>query len=359
MLMKNLLFGLISLCVTSSLWGKTFVYVSESKDRTIAVYSFDENNGDLERVGELEVSGAVGPLWPSHDQTKLYASVRGSSEFVTAAIDPESGLLTQIGVAPSAGSAAYIYPDKTGNWLLGAYYGEGLASVSKIENGIVTGPPIQVFETGKKAHCIQTSPDNRFAFVPHPVDLNKVHQFKFDAVSGTLTNNDPQKMDGKEGAGPRHIQFHPNGRWAYVVNEQEKSVTHCLYDPVRGTLRKAGTVSTLPPDYDEPGGSCADIEISSDGRFVYASNRGHNSIAILQIDPATGALTWLGAEPTAEIPRSFNLMPGEKFLVAAGQKSHELVVYRRDAESGLLEKLKTYPCGNAPAWVLGMRWDIK
>lgn len=353
----KILSGLTTLFLAPFLFAETFIYVSESKDKTIAVYSFDETTGDLERVGDFEVSGAVGPLWPSQDQTKLYASVRGSSEFVTAAIDPETGLLTQIGVAPSAGSAAYIYPDKTGNWLLGAYYGEGLASVSKIENGVVTGPPIQVFETGKKAHCIQTSPDNRFAFVPHPVDLNKVHQFKFDAATGTLTNNDPMKMDGKEGAGPRHIQFHPNGKWAYVVNEQEKSVTHCLYDADTGTLTKAETVSTLPPDFDEPGGSCADIEVSLDGRFVYASNRGHNSIAILRIDQATGDLTWLGAEPTAEIPRSFNLMPGEKFLVAAGQRSHELVVYRRDVESGLLERLKTYPCGNAPAWVLGIRWD--
>ncbi|MDF1815665.1 MAG: lactonase family protein [Verrucomicrobiales bacterium] len=355
--MKFLSLAALLVFTSSVCFGKTFIYISEGKDKRIAVYSLDETNGGLKRVGALDCNGAPGCLWAIADRSKLYASIRSASEFATLAVDSETGLLTHISSAPSAGSAAYIYPDKSGHWLLAAYYGEGLATVSKIVDGVVTGAPVQTFETGKKAHCIQTSPDNRFAFVPHPVDLNKVHQFKFDAETGKLTNNDPKKMDGAEGAGPRHIQFHPNGKWAYVVNEQAKSVTHCLYDAEKGTLSRKDTVSTLPDDWAEPKGSCADIEISADGKFVYASNRGHDSIAMFRVDQESGALTSLGQAPTAKTPRSFNLMPGEKFLVAAGQGSGELVVYERNAETGLLKELQRYSCGKGPAWVVGLKLD--
>jgi len=348
----------------------TFVYVSESKDKKIAVFSLDEKNGDLTRVGEIEMSGAPGCLALSPDRKKIYASIRTGPEFATLEIDPETGLLKNLGAAPAAGSAAYIYPDKTGKWLLAASYGEGNVSVSKIVNGTVTGKPIQVVETGKKAHCIQTDPANKFVFTPHAGELNKVEQFKFDATTGKLESNDPPHLDGAEGAGPRHMQFHPNQKWAYLVNEQDKSVTHCDYDAATGLLTKRKTLSTHPEGWDEKG-SCADIEISGDGKFVYASNRGHNSIAGFSIDQETGELTSLGQTPTADTPRSFNLIENgetfgivagkaqysknaEIFVVAAGQKGNELVVYRRDEKTGALTKLKSYPCGQSPAWVLGV-----
>ena len=121
---------------------------------------------------------------------------------------------------------------------------------------------------------------------------------------------------------------------------------------------KTSAVSTVPKEF-ETTGSCADIEISADGRFVYASNRGHDSIAVFSIDEKSGELKSLGQTPTQKTPRSFNLIPGdgEVFLVAAGQRSDKLVVYRRNPESGGLKILKTYDCGKSPAWVLGVKLD--
>ncbi|MCB1063093.1 MAG: lactonase family protein [Verrucomicrobiae bacterium] len=334
----------------------TVVYVSESKDNRIAVFSLDESSGDLTRLGETPMEGAPGCLAVSTDQKFLYAAVRSASQFATLAIHPDTGLLTPVGTSPAVGSAAYVFPDRTGNWLLGAYYGEGLVSVSRIADGVVTGEPVCVLDIGKKAHCIQTDPANHFAFCPHPVDLNRVDQFRFDEKTGQLSLNDPPAMIAGENHGPRHLQFHPNGKWVYVVNEQGKSVTLCDYDAEKGTLAMRQTLSTHPSDWDNTQGSCADIEISADGRFVYASNRGHDSIAAFAIDQSNGELTSLGQTPTEKTPRSFNLIPGgETFMVAAGQGSAKLVVYRRDPKSGAISPLKTYDCGQSPAWVMGLK----
>lgn len=340
-----------------SLSGKTVVYVSESGDKKIAAFELDEATGDLKRMDEVDVGGAPGCLALSGDGKHIYAAVRTIKGFATLSVNRRTGLLTKVGTAPAAGSAAYVYPDKTGKWLLAAYYGEGLASVSRIVNGIVKGEPVSVIEAGKKAHCIRTDPANRFAFVPMPVDLNRVSQFKFDATNGKLEWNEPPAMVAGEGHGPRHLQFHPNGKWVYVVNEQQRSVTLCDYNSKLGTLKMRQTLSTVPKDWLKKD-SCADIEISADGRFVYASNRGHDSIATFSINQKTGDLKSLGQTPTEKTPRSFNLIPGgEKFLVAAGQGSAKLVVYRRDAKTGALKALKTYDCGKSPAWVMGVKLD--
>lgn len=356
--MKSIILAtLMTVLSMSQSYAGTFVYVSESQDNRIGIFSLDEKTGELSRVAEVDFEGSPGCLCLSPDKTRLYAIIRSRSEFATLSVDPETGMLTQLSSAPSAGSAAYIYQDKTGDWLLAAYYGEGLVTVSKIKNGEVVGKPVQRIVTGQKAHCVQTDLSNNYAFVPHAGELNKVQQFRFDAAKGRLAFNDPAQLRGAKGAGPRHMQFHPNGKWAYLVNEQSKSVTHCLYNAKKGTLKKQQTVSTHPDGWDISSGSCADIEISSDGRFLYASNRGHDSIAQFKINQDSGELTPLGQVSTEKTPRSFNLIPGvENFLVAAGQGSNKLVVYRRDTTTGLLSSLKTYECGKSPAWVLGVKF---
>lgn len=350
----------LDLTLPLSTLARTVVYVSEGKDNQIAIYSFDESSGALERRGEVPLEGSPGCLWPSPDGKLLYASVRSASQFATLAIDPETGGLKLLGTAPAQGSAAYVFPDHTGRWLLAAYYGDGLVSVSPIdEDGIVRQPAHDVHEVGKKAHCIQIDPSNRFAFCPHTGELNQVDQFRFSADTGKLTFNTPPVMKGGEGHGPRHLQFHPNGKWVYLVNEQGKSVTRCDFDPDSGTLTRRETLSTVPEGWDPTSGSCADIEISADGRFLYASNRGHDSIAMFAIEEESGKLTSLGQEPTEETPRSFNLVPGpdseEHYVIAAGQRANRLVVYRRDTETGKLNALERYDSGSGPSWVLALR----
>lgn len=352
----NFLIGFGIASIFTGLFADTVVYVSESKDKKIAVYSIDESSGNLARIGEVEFEGSPGCLSVNHANSKLHASIRSIPALDSLSISPDDGSLQKLASRPAPGSAAYIYLDTTENWLLSACYSEGLVAVSRVTNGVVAGDPQSILVIGKKAHCIQTDPANRFAFTPQPVDLNQIVQMKFDAEKGVLTMNDPPAMKAGEGDGPRHLQFHPNGKWVYAVNEQGKSVTLCDYDADAGNLTMRQTLSTVPDNWDKSVGSCADIEISADGRFVYASNRGHNSIAMFSINPTDGTITSLGQAATGEIPRSFNLIEGdEKFVVAAGQKSNDLTVYRRDIESGLLTKLKTYECGNSPAWVVGVK----
>ena len=352
--MKYLLIALF--LVAPMVRAGTVVYISEGGDNRIAVYALDEEAATLSRKGELLLDGAPGALAFSGDGKWIYAAVRSEKKFATLAIDPATGLLSIAATVAAAGNPAYVHPDATGRWLLAAYYGEGLVSVSPInEKGLVVEEPVQVLDIGPKAHCIRTDPANRFAFTPHPMDLNCVDQFRFDATTGELALNDPPTMPGGENAGPRHLKFHPNGKWAYVVNEQGKSVTFCHYDAEKGLLTKQQTLSTHPKDWYADSGSCAEVKISEDGRFVYASNRGHESIASFTIDPESGRLAELERVPTEKTPRSFDLMPGGRFVVVAGQGEGKLALYRRDPETGRLTRAQTLDCGKSPAWVMGRR----
>jgi len=355
--MKSLL--PLFLLLASLAWaGPTVLYVSEGGDKRIAVYALDEATGELTRKSALDLPAAPGSLAISHDRTRLFAAVRSARQFASIAVDRATGALANPVLSEPSTNAAYVHVDKTGQWLFAASYGEGVVTLSRIKNGVVDGAPVVTLETGKKAHSIQVDPANRFAFVPHVGELNKVEQLRFDAAAGTLTPNTPPSMPGGEGQGPRHMQFHPNGRWAYFVNEQGKSVTLCDYDAKAGTLKIRQTVSTVPPDWDKTKGSCADIHVSADGRFAYASNRGHDSLAVFSIHPDSGELTSLGQTPTEKTPRSFCLVPGgEKYVVSAGEGSHRLVVYRRDAKTGALTPLNTYDCGKGPAWVLAVKFE--
>lgn len=336
--------------------GSTIIYVSESGEKRIAVWSLDDASGELTRQSETALPGAPGSLSMSPDRKHLYASVRSAKQFATLDIEAKTGALSNPTMADAGFNAAYVYADKTGRWLLAASYSEGVVGVSAIKDGRVTGTPVCTLTTGLKAHSIQTDAANKFAFVPHVGELNKVDQLRFDAATGQLTLNTPPHLPGGDGEGPRHFAFHPNGKWAYFVNEQGKSVTLCDYDADKGTLKSRQSVPTVPEDWRTKG-SCADIHISADGRFVYASNRGHDSLAMFSVNAQTGELTSLGQAPTEKTPRSFALVSGDRFVIAAGETSHKLIVYRRDAQSGLLTPLKTYACGKGPAWVMGVKLE--
>lgn len=356
-LITGLLLSSSAAVLSSTSASPTVLYVSESGDKRIAVYSMDENTGDLTRVGAVGMPGAVGSLAMSPDRAHLHAAVRSTKEFATLMVDRDTGLLSDPVVNSAGMSAAYLQVDQTGRWLLGAAYSEGVVTLSRITDGVVVGPPLQTIETGKKAHSIYLDAANRFVFVPHVGELNKVEQFRFDPIAGKLESNTPPSMAGAPGQGPRHMAFHPNGRWAYLVNEQGQSVTLCDYNPDTGTLTIRQTISTTPEDWDKSTGSCADIHLSADGRFAYASNRGHDSLAVFSIHPDSGELKSLGQTPTEKTPRSFCLMPGDNFLVAAGQGADRLIVYRRDSATGELTPLKTYDCGKSPAWLLGVKFE--
>ena len=193
-------------------------------------------------------------------------------------------------------------------------------------------------------------PSNRFVFVPH-TRPNLIFQFTFDEKAGSLTPSSLPKVSTAENTGPRHLGFHPERPFVYFDNEQGSSVTAFKLDESDGTLTAFQTLSTLPRDF-KGRNTCADLELTPCGRFLYAANRGHDSIAGFSVDADTGKLTSIGQTATEKTPRSFNIDPGGRYLYAAGQASDRLASYRIDKKSGRLEPLTIYSVGKRPSWVL-------
>src|SRR5262249_18008456 len=202
-----------------------------------------------------------------------------------------------------------------------------------------------------KPPALAPAPTGRFVFVPH-TGSNVIFQFAFDGATGQLSANTPAKVPTPKGTGPRHLVFHPSRPVAYVANEQGGSVTAYALDPKAGTLRPLQTASTLPKEF-QGANACAEVRVHPSGKFLYVSNRGHDSIACFALDEE-GKVSALGPEPTEQTPRSFDLDPAGKYLFAAGESSWKLAAYRVDGQSGRLKKLETYEVGKTPWWVLAV-----
>jgi 6-phosphogluconolactonase len=207
--------------------------------------------------------------------------------------------------------------------------------------------------TASGAHSIQTDPSNRFAFVPHIANRgpNQIYQFKFDENTGRLTPNSPARVEPTEHLGPRHFCFHPSLDILYFTDEQGCSVTAYRLDTGAGTLQAFQTISTLPEGYSDSN-SCSQIQITPNGNFLYAPNRGHNSIAGFSVDPSSGTLSAAGHVATQAVPRAFNLDPQGKFVYAAGLETGNLTSYVIDQATGELTPSEIYPVGKRPMWVL-------
>jgi 6-phosphogluconolactonase len=196
-----------------------------------------------------------------------------------------------------------------------------------------SGPREQ--QKGPHAHCIKLDRANRFAFA---ADLgnDKVMIYRFDSLSGKLDPATQASATLHPGAGPRHLTFHPNGKFLYVINELDSSLTTFRYEAARGTLTAFESVSTLPRDFTGQS-FCADVHVSKSGRFLYGSNRGHNSIVVFAIDPGSGRLKLVEHVSTeGKWPRNFVIDPSGEFLLVANQHTDNVVVFRVDAQTGRL-----------------------
>jgi 6-phosphogluconolactonase len=333
------------------------VYVSLAGEDKISIYALDPDTGKLTLQGDVPVSNAPGPLAVDPTHRFMYAGLRTTRELASFAVDPDTGDLSLMGTVGTSGirsDPCYLKTDRTGRFLLSAYYHKGMVAVHPIgADGMVGVRAVQSLETAPHAHCIQTDPSNRFAYVPHTVPPNLIMQFAFDEATGTLTPLDAPKAPVPEGVGPRHYCFHPASDMVYVSDEQGSSVTAYSLDACAGTLTAVQTVSSLPADY-EGRNAPAQIHMHPTGRFIYLSNRGHDSIAGFAIDEATGQLSPLGQTPTEPSPRAFNLDPSGCYLFAAGQGSGGLATYRIDEHTGELASLETTTVGENPMWVLTM-----
>jgi 6-phosphogluconolactonase len=332
----------------------TFMYVSLQGDDKVLRFMLDAATGDLEPRGEVAVPGGPAPMVVDPTQHYLHVARRGECKISTYRINQRSGELSLIDTISLPTDPCYMSMDRQGRFLLSAYYeGRGVTVHQIGSNGAAGDPSVERRETARGAHCFQTDPSNRFAFVPHIAGRgpNEIWQFRFDEQTGHLTPNTPSKVIPEQPVGPRHYCFHPTKDMVYFSNEQGCSVTAYRFDASAGTLTALQTVSTLPDGHTGQN-SCSQIRITPSGKFLYAPNRGHNSIACFAVDPSTGLLTSLGQAPSEQIPRAFNLDPDGKFLYAAGLESGRLAAYRIEHDSGRLQPLKTYALGARPMWVL-------
>jgi 6-phosphogluconolactonase len=279
----------------------------------------------------------------------LYVADRTTGSVDVLRIDEKSGGLSLAGSTPVGGNPVFLALDGTGKHLLAAYYGDGKAAVYPVlADGTVGAKASSVVETKKNPHSLVIDGENRIVYVPN-TGADVIKQYRFDAERGTLTPHDTAEIATAAGDGPRHVRLHPKLPVVYFVNEKSSSVSAYIRAD-DGSLSLLQNLSTLPDGFTG-GNTCAEIHLTSGGEFLYASNRGHDSLAAYRVDPKDGRLTAIGQFATEATPRSFHIAPGDRFIIAAGQSSGRLAVYQIDGKTGQLERLSTHEVGRSPAWV--------
>jgi 6-phosphogluconolactonase len=290
--------------------------------------------------------------------------VQGVNAF---AIDQRTGDLTFLGGQSSGGDdPCHVCLDSKGQYAFAANYGGGSAVALPIgEDGKLGKRTGFVQHKGKganpsrqekpHAHSINLSRDDRFAFVAD-LGLDKVLVYQFDRAKGTLTANDPPALVVAPGSGPRHFAFHPTGKFAYVINELASTIDACTYDAEKGELKSVQTISTLPRGF-KGRTTTAEVVVHPSGKFVYGSNRGHDSIAVFRVDPRSGKLTLVEHQKeNIKEPRNFAVDPTGKYLIAGSQRADLLAVFKVDPETGKLTPTGQTVQVGAPVCVRFLAW---
>ena len=320
----------------------------------IYVYRLDLSSGTLEF--ESKATGVDSPtflaLHPEHRYLYAVNAVRevdGKPNGRVSAfrINPDTGELTFLNHQLSGGPGpCHLSVDSAGRYVLVANYAGGSVAMLPIQADGSLGEASDFVQhagssinpdrqEGPHAHSINIDPANRYAFAPD-LGIDKIMIYELDLIHGKFKPNSQPWVPVHAGAGPRHFDFHPNGQCAYAINELDSTMTAFRYDSSRGVLTEIESVTTLPDDFDGTS-HCADVHVSPSGKFVYGSNRGHDSIVIFAIDQHTGQLTIVGHESTqGEIPRNFAIDPTGTLLLAANQMSNTAITFWIDSETGEL-----------------------
>jgi len=358
-----LLLSLVTVTAASnSPKGKYLLFVgtyTEKESKGIYAYSFDSASAELAPLSLAAETSNPSFLAIDPNHRFLYAVNEiqkykdANSGVVSAfAIDGQKGnrqagkLQLLNAVASRGADPCYIAFDKTGKYALVANYSGGSVAVFPVQpDGHIGEASAFVQHAGSSvdrerqesphAHWIETTPDNRFA-IAVDLGLDELLIYRFDAKKGTLTPKNPPYAKLDPGAGPRHLSFHPNGKFAYVVNELRSTITTFAYDANNGTMEKLKTVSTLPNNFSG-NNDTAEIKVHPSGKFLFASNRGHDTIALFSIDSKTGSLNLVDEFPTqGKTPRNFEIDPTGKFLFVANQNTNNIVVFQIEPSTGRL-----------------------
>jgi len=321
-------------------------FTSSGNSEGIYVYRFNKETGKSVPVS-TEAASNPAYLAVSPDEKYVYSVNEDKPGNITAySFDKSSGVLTSLNQQPSNGDGpCYIATDKTGKWVVAGNYGSGSLSVYPVQKDGSLGKSVQTIEhtgssvneerqQGPHVHSTVFSPDNQFLFVAD-LGLDKVMIYAFDEKTGELKPAKTAYVDTEAGSGPRHFIFHPFLRIAYLIEELTGTIS--VFEYASGSLILLQNIPAQPVDYLGAAAG-ADIHLSPDGKFLYASNRAQsNSIGIFAVDQEQGTLKLVDHQSSlGETPRNFNLDPGGNYLLVGNQNSHEIVVFHRDAETGLL-----------------------
>jgi len=373
--------GGIAMAATISIAGgaraATFVYVSNAEDGNIGVYAM-KPDGTLDSLGRVDAAKVVMPMAVSPDKRFLYAHSRSKPyAFHAYSMDRKTGALKLLASSPAAESFPYISLDRTGRFLFGASYGGAVVSVNAVgKDGRVAEKPIQVIPVGRNAHSIRVDATNKYVYTP-TLGSDQIFQFRFDAKTGRLASNTPSIVLMKAGTCPRHFITSKDNKFAYLLSELVGTVTTLALDAKTGLLTEVSIASAVPPDsklvpgaprgaIGAPGGPpprdtsndiwAADLHLTPDGKFLYATERTHGTLAAFGVDGATGKLSYLGATPTETQPRGFAISPDGKTMVVSGEKSDTITVYAIGAD-GALKELQKAPTGKGSNWVEIVSFD--
>ncbi|WP_068139391.1 lactonase family protein [Roseimaritima ulvae] len=366
-LVEALLFGLCLSAFSGRLHAEDYhVYIGTytgPQSRGIYVSRWDSDRGQLSPpvlAAEMKNPSflAIHPngqyLYAVEESADHQDQGQSSGALHAFRIERSTGSLTALNTVLAGGAAScHLTVDATGKYLLAANYTGGNVSVTAINKDGSLGQrtafvqhagsgAILPRQAAPHAHSINLDPQNRHAYVAD-LGLDKVLIYEFDADTGALTVNDPAAVALAPGAGPRHFSFHPNGKTAYVINEIDLTVAVLSHDAQSGALRVRQTLPTLPEDVERHRGlSTAEVVVHPSGKFVYGSNRGHDSIVVYQVDSSDGRLTYVENKSTAgRTPRNFAIDPSGQFLLAENQNSNSVVVFQIDPQSGKLTQTDT------------------
>lgn len=294
-------------------------------------------------------AAATDPAWItlSPDRRFLYAIHPSAAQAIGYAVDTASGALTPLPAAAAADGnpPSHLAVDATGRTLLAANYRDGYVSAIPLQPDGGLGAPRSHRHAGRSVHptrqqqshvhSVTVSPDNRFVLVAD-LGLDRIFTYALDPAAAQLEPARPPFVATAPGAGPRHLAFGRDGRHVYAINELNNTITAYAYDTATGALQTRQVVPTLPPGFDRPN-TTAEIRVHPNGRFLYGSNRGHDSLVVYRIDPATGALGEepIGLVPTGgRTPRNFALSPDGRWLVCGHQDTPLLTIFEVDAATG-------------------------